>query len=135
MGTLCQLFGLPANLQLESWRLDDAAERITLIVVSQQRTADCPTCFVPAFRIHSYYERILADLLCGECAVNWKIQVRKFFCTNSQCKQKIFAERLGSAAAWVRKTTRLIERFYAVALALGGEAASRLGLLKMSVPF
>lgn len=128
MRTLCQLSGLPANLQLESWRFDDADERITLVVVSQQQTADCLSCFVPAFRIHSHYERTLADLPCGECAVNWKIQVRKFFCTNSQCKQKIFAERLTLAAAWARKTNRLIERLNAVALALGGEAASRLGV-------
>lgn len=27
MGTLCQLFALTANLQLESWRLDDSTEQ------------------------------------------------------------------------------------------------------------
>jgi hypothetical protein len=57
------------------------------------------------------------------------IQVCKFFCLNSDCKRRIFTERIPEIALpWARKTVRQIEHLQAIGLALGGAAGSRLGI-------
>lgn len=126
MENLSGLLRLPASVRLDDWQLDQTARRLGLTIVAQASTAQCPLCLVPSSRVHSRYERTLADLPFGEYLVGWKVRVRKFFCSNQQCHRKIFAERLAGAAAWARKTDRLLERLSAVGLALGGQAGSRL---------
>jgi transposase len=42
--------------------IDDTTTQITLVVRATQPTAPCPLCTTPAQRIHSHYERTLADL-------------------------------------------------------------------------
>ncbi len=92
-----------------------------------QTMADCPICHQGAHRIHSQYERTLADLPWSEYGVSWQLCVRKFFCTNPDCPQRIFTERLpGVVEPWARKTYRLKERLEAIGLALGGAAGMRL---------
>jgi hypothetical protein len=49
-------------LHLEAWHVDDTTAQITLRVRSMQTTAPCLRCATPAQRIHSHYERTLADL-------------------------------------------------------------------------
>jgi transposase len=62
------------------------------------------------------------------------LAVRKFFCTNARCAQRIFAERLPTIVApGARTTTRLTKVLRMVAFALGGEAGARLcGRLSMA---
>jgi len=56
------------------------------------------------------------------------LQVCKFFCPNSECRRRIFTERLPEVAApWGRKTVRLIQRLQSIGLALAGAAGARLG--------
>ena len=59
---LTRLLPDPTTLRLEACAVDDAAAQITLRVRSTQATAPCPLCTTPAQRIHSHYERTLADL-------------------------------------------------------------------------
>ncbi len=114
-------------LRLEAWQMDSISTQINLSVVSTQVVADCPLCHQGAHRIHSHYERTLADLPWGEYQVSWQLQVRKFFCTNPECQQQIFTERLADVVApWARKTSRLAQRQTSIALALGGIAGARL---------
>ena len=54
------LHGFP--LHLETWHLDEGAAQLTLRVTSRQAQGHCPVCRFPTRRIHSDYERILADL-------------------------------------------------------------------------
>ena len=87
----------------------------------------CPLCERRAGRVHSRYERTLADLPWGEHAIVLRLRVRRLFCDNPRCERRIFAERLpGIAAPWSRKTARLTGRLTAVGLALGGAAGARL---------
>ena len=89
--------------------------------------ACCPLCRRRAGRVHSRYERTLADLPWGEHAVVLRLRVRRLFCDNARCERRIFTERLpGIAAPWSRKTARLATRLTAVGLALGGAAGARL---------
>ena len=123
------LLGLPPHLQLKPQQTNFLADRITFTIASTQALAPCPICHASAFRIHSHYERTLADLPWGEYVVSWKLQVRKFFCPNCDCYRCIFTERLpGVVLPWARKTKRLMEYLTALALALGGAAGARLSL-------
>lgn len=77
-------------------------------------------------RIHSRYERTLADLPCVDFSLRLVIQVCKFFCLNPNCRRRIFTERLPEVAApWARKTLRFIQRLQSIALSLGGAAGAR----------
>jgi transposase len=82
---------------------------------------------VPANRLHSHYERTLADLPWGDWRVKLGLGVRKLFCDNPHCTRQIFTERLaGVVAPWARKTARLCQRLTAIGVMLGGSAGARL---------
>jgi transposase len=110
-------------LQLDACTLDNAATRITLRVRSTQATARCPLCTTPARRIHSHYERTLADLPWAQYRVHLQLRVRKWFCSQRHCRRRIFTERLPTVTApWARRTLRLAQRLVALGVALGGTA-------------
>jgi transposase len=114
-------------LRLENWQIDYLAAQIILTVVSTQGLACCPLCHQVSDRIHSHYQRTLADLPWGEYHVLWELQVRKFFCHNPDCQRQIFTERLPDVVApWARKTNRMAQRQTSIGLALGGIGGARL---------
>ncbi len=85
-------------------------------------------------RIHSRYQRKLADLPWEGLPVVILLQARKFFCVGDRCRRKIFTERLpGTVARYARRSCRSSEALNWLTLALGGRAgarlARRLGLL------
>src|SRR5215203_3733530 len=122
------LLPAPSTVRLETWSLETAPPAITLALTSRPRPAPCPLCRQRARRVHSRYERTLADLPWGEHAVIIRLRARCMFCDNAGCERRIFTERLpGVAASWARKTARLAGRLTAVGLALGGAAGARLG--------
>src|SRR5438552_4386267 len=88
----------------------------------------CPLCTTPAQRLHSHYERTLADLPWAAYHVRIQLRVRKWFCRNRHCRRRIFTERLPTVAApWARRTLRLVQRLVDLGVALGGKAGVRLG--------
>jgi transposase len=115
-------------LHLEACEVDETAAQITLRVQSTQPSAPCPLCATLARRIHSDYERTLADLPWAQYRVSLQLRVRKWFCRNRSCPRRIFTERLPTLAApWARRTLRLAQRLVALGVALGGKAGVRLG--------
>ena len=116
------------HVRLETWTLELAQSAITINLRARQITACCPLCGRRSKRVHSRYERTLADLPWGEYAVTARLSIRRLFCDNKRCERHLFAERLPDVAVpWARKTTRLAGRLTAVGLALGGAAGTRLG--------
>jgi transposase len=116
------------TLRLEACAVDDTTTQITLRVRSTQTSAPCPLCATPARRLHSDYERTLADLPSAQYRVCLQLRVRKWFCRNRACRRRIFTERLPTIAApWARRTLRLAQRLVALGIALGGKAGVRLG--------
>jgi len=106
----------------------EGSDHLTLRLSSTQKIVPCPLCSGLTHRIHSHYERTLADLPCVHFRLRLILQVCKFFCPNAECRRRIFTERLPEVAApWARKTVRLIQRLQSIGLALGGAAGSRLG--------
>src|ERR1019366_5729316 len=68
----------PAEVQVE--RLIAEADHITLVVRVFRPVAPCPGCTCPSYRIHSYYERRLADLPWDGIPVEIRLRTRRFFC-------------------------------------------------------
>jgi transposase len=116
------------HVRLETWILDPDHSAITLILRARQVTACCPLCGRRSKRVHSRYERTLADLPWGTYAITIRLRVRRLFCRNVRCERRIFTERLaGIVLPWARRTRRLDARLMALGLALGGSAGVRLG--------
>jgi len=115
------------TLRLAACHVDTTSAQITLLVRSTQTSVPCPLCDTLARRIHSHYERTLADLPWAAYRVRLQLRVRKWFCRNRSCRRRIFTERLPTVAApWVRRTLRLAQRLVALGMALGGKAGVRL---------
>lgn len=103
------------------------ATEVHVLLATTAGQAACPTCQQPTTRRHSSYQRTLADLPWTVRPVRLHLRVRRFFCSNSVCTQRIFTERLPALAALrARKTARLTDLCRHLALALGGEAGARL---------
>lgn len=114
-------------LHLDSYALLPEEHRLILNLSSTQTQAACPVCGQPSHRIHSHYTRTLADLPCVAFSLTLMVQVCKFFCSNPDCRRRIFTERLPEVAApWARKTVRFIQQLQSIGLALGGAAGARL---------
>lgn len=115
-------------LRLEACVLDDALSQITLAVRSTQASARWPVYTTPASRIHSHYERTLAELPWAAYRVRLQLRVRKWFGHHPCYRCRVFTERLPTVAApWARRTLRLAHRLLALGVALGGRAGGRLG--------
>ena len=122
----------PAEVQVE--RLLAKADHIVLTLRAVRRTAACPDCAQPSRRIHSSYERRLADLPWNGVPVKVRLWTRRFFCDTEGCAHHIFTERLPeTTASYARRTLRMEQALHWLGLALGGAAgartAQRLGLV------
>ncbi|MDQ3684016.1 MAG: transposase family protein [Acidobacteriota bacterium] len=96
----------PSALKVE--KIIARADAIHLFVASTQRRACCPSCHQPSCKVHSRYRRAPADLPWEGISVRLELSVRKFFCLNDACLQKVFCERLPKVvAASARRTLRL----------------------------
>ncbi|MEL7039257.1 MAG: transposase family protein [Cyanobacteria bacterium J06592_8] len=84
----------PQILQLKRWNLDETTTHITVNATSIQNPVRCPVCRAITHRVHSQYERTLRDLSWANYQVTLQLNVRKFFCINTQCQRRIFAERI-----------------------------------------
>jgi len=100
---------------------------IRVLARSQTTRSACPECAHLSSRIHSHYQRKLADLPWSGRIVHLVVQVCRFFCTYLGCPRKTFAEPIPELAVrYARRTTRLKEVLERIGLFLGGEPASRL---------
>jgi transposase len=121
---------LPDESQLCIDRVEIEGEDVLLSVSSTREASLCPLCNRLSDRVHSQYQRHPADLPIVGHAVRLDMNVRKFFCDNSDCKRVIFTERLPSVLApYARRTNRLASRQQKVAFALGGEAGANLSTI------
>ena len=90
-------------------------------------TVRCPACGAVCDRVHSQYRRTLADLPAAGRRIVLVLRVRRFFCDDLTCRQRIFGERFdGAIQPRARRTARLDEMVYCLAIALGGRPAASL---------
>ena len=69
---------------------------VTVTVRAASPTASCPCCEAISKRVQSRYTRTLRDLPASGRLVHLMVRVRRFFCQESTCARKIFAERFPS---------------------------------------
>ena len=89
--------------------------------------ASRPRCGQFSERVHSVYERRLADAPAGGQPVTIRLAVRRFSCGNPDCAAVTFAEQVaGLTSRRARRTPPLARTLTAIALALAGRAGARL---------
>jgi transposase len=99
---------------------------IVINTATMRSEAACLDCRQPSSRIHSRYQRTLADLPCSGQEVKLQVQVRRFFCLNQECPRRLFAEQVPTVMKrYARRTLRQEQALKTIGLALGGEAGQR----------
>ena len=89
--------------------------------------ACCPGCGGESARVHSRYERKLADAAVAGRRVEIRLRVRRFFCDGQDCGVRTFAEQVaGLTARYARCTVLLRGMLESIGLALAGRAGTRL---------
>jgi transposase len=117
------LLANPALLHLEKIAPQDGKITIVLNTIGHSH---CPKCGQPSTRIHSQYQRCVADLPWEGIAVKLELHTRKFFCSNDNCAQRIFCERLPEVVRpYGRKTIRFNDALTIIGFALGGRPGER----------
>lgn len=102
-------------------------ERLVVVLRPVRQESRCPLCHSTSPRIHSLYSRRLNDLPWEGIPVRIDLRVRRFFCDNDACSQRISTEQLPlTAPRYARRTRRLGITLKQITWALGGAAGSRL---------
>jgi transposase len=97
-------------------------------------SVSCPACGLPSDRVHSCYERRLADTPVGDQPVLIKLTVRRLYCENDRCGRRTFVEQVGGLTfRYGRRTPATRRLLEAVAVALAGRAGARLAVVLHSV--
>jgi transposase len=122
---------LPAGLEIDC--ISAEATPLSVSITSRLPGSLCPLCGACATRVHSRYQRTVADVPCGGRQVRLLLTVRKFFWDTPACPRKIFTERLlPFLEPWARMTTRLAQALFDIGRAtcgkLGARLAARLGI-------
>src|SRR6266699_4507885 len=116
---------LPEGLVLGQVEISEA--QLTVEVISTHPCARCPGFETHSDTVHCQYQRMVHDVPCGGRRVILRLQVRKFFCRESSCPRKVFAERLPDLVQpWARVSNRLLEELKAIGLAASAEVSERL---------
>jgi transposase len=127
-----QLLRAPDGSRLVTTDFDGTT--LTLGIATTTPHASCPACGQETWRVHSRYNRNLAEEPAFGHRVLLRMTVRRFLCPAPQCTRRIFVEPLqGFAARYARTTTRLARTHRAIGSALGGEAGARLAK-KLALP-
>lgn len=102
----------PCALQLQIDQVEIGQDETVVDFLSSTETRICcPHCGARATRINSRYRRHPADLSCLGYAVRLSLLVRRFFCDNTDCRCRTFAERFpGLLPPYSRRISRLARR-------------------------
>lgn len=120
------LLALPEGMEIDQIQLTETGLKVS--VISTHPQSCCPLCSQPSSHIHSHYHRTLKDAPCVGRQLELFLTVRKFFCRNLACSQKVFTERFPQLAEpWARMTIRLREQITSIGLATCGKGGVRLG--------
>jgi len=90
-------------------------------------TAACPQCGTAGSRVHSRYERTMADVAFGGRKLVLKLLVRKWICAEASCSRHIFAERFPQLVQrYARMTDRLIKALQSTGVITNGADAAQI---------
>jgi transposase len=108
-------------------RSECAAGGVLMRVSSTAPQVACHACGRLASRVHSHYDRWLADAAITGQAVALRLRVRRFFCDSTECVVRTFTEQpTGVATRHARRTRLSREMLASITVALAGRAGARL---------
>jgi transposase len=85
-----------------------AKSSLQLTLRSRLATAQCPICTKTGMRVQSCYFRTLGDLPANGYQVKLRLLVRRWYCDNSGCVRRIFAQRFPALTCpYAQRTNRL----------------------------
>jgi transposase len=76
---LSRVFAFPSTLSLESIEVQD--QTVIVYLHATAPTAACPQCETAGSRVHSRYQRTIADVAFGRQCLMLKLLVRKWICS------------------------------------------------------
>ena len=100
-------------------------EMIQIHIRSSRKKVKCPYCGEFSSRVHSMYIRKFDDLPIQGMKVEVILNNRKFFCSNSECSHKTFAETFSCLPKMGRRSERLTKAIINTATNLSSIAASK----------
>ena len=119
-------FSLPLGVQFTRQPESQSGKQEWLLTMTAD-TACCPHCRWPSQRVHSHYQRTLADLPASGETICLHVRLRRFFCNNRLCRRKTFAEPLGDLARrYARRTERLRDAQTSIGQFVGSRPGVRL---------
>ena len=125
---------LPDGHNVEINEIELKSDLLRIEINSTQMTANCPDCHWQSQRIHSRYQRRIADLAWADKQVVLHWNARRFFCDAVQCSRKTFVERRSDIVKpYGRRTDRLAQKQRKIGWLSGGTAASRV-LAELKIP-
>ncbi|MFD9573468.1 ISL3 family transposase [Streptomyces sp. NPDC059982] len=87
----------------------------------------CPGCRARARRVHSCYERCLAERPLSGKKLLVRLRVRRFFCDRATCQRRTFVEQVSGLSERYRRSSLGLKGWLRqVAVELGGRAGERL---------
>ena len=115
-------------------RVEQTAAGVLMWVNSTAPQVACHACAHLASRVHSRYDRKLADAAIAGQTVALRLRVRRFFCDSTECVVRTFTEQpAGVATRHARRTPLSRAMLTSISVALAGRAGARLaGALGLS---
>lgn len=119
------LLPLPEGMYID--QIQASENEVSITVIATHPTCCCPLCSERSCSIHSQYRRSVRDVPCGGRRVQLVLCVRKFFCRNPLCEQKIFTERIPDLVRpWAKMTMRYCQQLTSIGLATCGKGGTKL---------
>jgi hypothetical protein len=118
---------LPHLADVVGERVEQVGGLVLIWARPRAARASCPRCGGQSGRVHSGYERTLADGAVAGQRVQIRLRVRRFLCTDQGCGARTFAEQVaGLTTRYARRTVLLRGMLESIGLALAGRAGTRL---------
>ena len=112
---------LEKNLDYLSHEIID--DTIYINVISNRNECTCPYCGKYSNKVHSKYKRTFQDLPIQNKKVEIILNNKKYFCYNSECSRRTFAESFSCFKFKGKKTLRLEEQISKIAINMSSIAA------------
>ncbi len=123
--TLCNNLLKTDRFLIVGIHIEEGQIQIKLESLSNQ--ANCPICKMESERIHSAYTRHPSDLAWAEYPVRLEIITKRYFCQNTDCPKRTFAERFPDYLAWyARQTDRVIQKQQRIGINVCAKIAEKL---------
>ncbi|HWO58960.1 MAG TPA: ISL3 family transposase [Umezawaea sp.] len=110
-------------------KVEQAPASVQIWACARASVAACSSCGVGSRRVHSRYDRRVADVPVAGRPVVLLLRIRRFFCDNGTCPAATFAEQVdGVTSPHARRSPQLRGMLESIGLAVAARAGARLAV-------